>query len=912
MKNLLSSRLTAAAAISALSAFSTVMAATPVSVTASEHDGNAPEFMLDGDLSTRWSANGEGQWALFELDKAQTIDAVRVAFSKGNERTSSFELEVSVDGKKWTKVLDKQTSSGSTLDFERYQLAAPVEAKFIRYTGFGNSKSGWNSVTEFQAVNCAVEKCADTDIVHAGMGKTEAAEPVAVSSSEHDGNGPENMLDGDHATRWSSNGDGQWALFEYDKPYSFDAVRMSFHKGDERTSTFSIEASTDGENWTRVLDHAVSSGYTLKFERFDFDAPVDAKFMRIVGHGNSGSAWNSVTEFKAVNCSVNDCPSNEIITAEIIAKIEAEKVLAANSGPASKLSDWKITLPTTYGAFFGQPNEEGNLETAAEILPNGCSVDGSTFGEKTSNEYFNADKNGWHFRVPLEGGATTPNTTYIRTELRELHSWEPCGDTSLANWAYDGGTHTLGATLQINEFPAEPKKKDGVSPDRPKVVLGQIHAHDIDAATAKLLWEGADKPIRVILNKSTKKSAFSVSLGKIADPSKPWVYIIKMTGEGIELSAGGVTKLLKFGQELDHAWKKETFYFKAGLYPQIHPESGGAFDVTYSKISVEHVKRPGDFGEVVPTECNPAVFNCSNKWGVWWPVPFPKTYPPKNPQANLPPGKNFDLSEWYLSVGTDHDANGKPDDVQPQYLISGWEHPEFFHTADDGGLTIKSYIKGVRTSKNTKYVRTELREMLRRGDESIGLQGVTKNNWVFSSAPVEDQKAAGGVDGVLEATLKIDHTTTTGAPEQVGRFIIGQIHANDDEPIRLYYRKLPNHEKGFVYFMHENRNEGSDIKFDLIGEYNGNPQEPEDGIALGEVFSYRIEVVGNEMTVTIMRDGKPDVTQVVDMSESGYDAGGQYMYFKAGVYNQNNSGDPDDYAQVTFYKLETSHGQYQE
>ena len=188
MKNLLSSRLTAAAAISALSAFSTVMAATPVSVTASEHDGNAPEFMLDGDLSTRWSANGEGQWALFELDKAQTIDAVRVAFSKGNERTSSFELEVSVDGKKWTKVLDKQTSSGSTLDFERYQLAAPVEAKFIRYTGFGNSKSGWNSVTEFQAVNCAVEKCADTDIVHAGMGKTEEAEPVSLKAISNSGN----------------------------------------------------------------------------------------------------------------------------------------------------------------------------------------------------------------------------------------------------------------------------------------------------------------------------------------------------------------------------------------------------------------------------------------------------------------------------------------------------------------------------------------------------------------------------------------------------------------------------------------------------------------------------------------------------------------------------------------------------
>ncbi len=32
-----------------------------------------------------------------------------------------------------------------------------------------------------------------------------------------------------------------------------------------------------------------------------------------------------------------------------------------------------------------------------------------------------------------------------------------------------------------------------------------------------------------------------------------------------------------------------------------------------------------------------------------------------------------------------------------------------------------------------------------------------------------------------------------------------------------------------------------------------------------------------------------------------------YMYFKAGVYNQNNTGDPEDYAQATFYELAASH-----
>jgi hypothetical protein len=64
------------------------------------------------------------------------------------------------------------------------------------------------------------------------------------------------------------------------------------------------------------------------------------------------------------------------------------------------------------------------------------------------------------------------------------------------------------------------------------------------------------------------------------------------------------------------------------------------------------------------------------------------------------------------------------------------------------------------------------------------------------------------------------------------------------------------------------------------------------------------------MTVTVKRDGKKDAVQVVDMSKSGYDQGGRYMYFKVGAYNQNKSGDAEDYVQATFYKIKTSHDQY--
>lgn len=477
--------------------------------------------------------------------------------------------------------------------------------------------------------------------------------PVAIEASSHDGNGPDRLFDQDINTRWSANGDGEWAVLDYGSVHEFDAVRAAFSKGNERKSKFDILVSTDGKTWTPVLQNQESSGGVIGYERFEF-SPVQARYVKYVGHGNTSNGWNSVTELAAVKCGVNVCPSNQIITPAVIA---AEQGLIAQQKEAEKAR-----------------------QAARKDLRKG------------------------NFGVP----AVYPCQTTVK-----------CAKTAL-------------------------------------------------------------------------------------------------------------------------------------------------------------------------------------------PVP---TGLPTTPKAGNKPSQNFDLTSWYLSQPFDHDNNNRPDDVSEWDLANGYEHPDVFYTAKDGGLVFKSFVKGVRTSPNTKYARTEMREMLRRGDTSIPTKGVNKNNWVFSSAPVADQKAAGGVDGVMEATLKIDHTTTTGEAGEVGRFIIGQIHDQDDEPIRLYYRKLPNHEKGTVYFAHENTLKGTDQFFDLVGGMTG--EIGDDGIALGEKFSYRIAVKGNTLTVTVMRDGKPDVKQVVDMSQSGYDVGGKYMYFKAGVYNQNITSEMDDYVQATFYKLEKSHGTYQ-
>lgn len=275
----------------------------------------------------------------------------------------------------------------------------------------------------------------------------------------------------------------------------------------------------------------------------------------------------------------------------------------------------------------------------------------------------------------------------------------------------------------------------------------------------------------------------------------------------------------------------------------------------------------------------------------------------------------MELIDWYLSVPSDDDNSGTADSISETELANGYTNSEYFYASADNGIVMRSPSYGYKTSVNTSYVRVELREMLRRGNRSISTQGVNKNNWVFASASAQGQANAGGVDGDLRVTLAVNQVTTTGENYQIGRLVIGQIHANNDEPVRLYYRKLPGNNLGSIYFAHESRvkdSSGDNIEtyVEMIGSRSNTASNPTDGIALDEKFSYHISVNVNLLSVTISREGKSDVVANYDMSDSLYDQDGQYHYFKVGVYHLNNSSEPDEYAQATFYEIKNSHTGY--
>lgn len=116
----------------------------------------------------------------------------------------------------------------------------------------------------------------------------------AVTASGDDGNVPANTLDHDLSTRWSDEGDGVWISYDLGSAKTVGSVDLAWHKGDAREQDFEIQTSADGEEWTTRFE-GTTSGSTLRGQKYDIP-DTQARYVRIVGYGNTDNEWTSITE----------------------------------------------------------------------------------------------------------------------------------------------------------------------------------------------------------------------------------------------------------------------------------------------------------------------------------------------------------------------------------------------------------------------------------------------------------------------------------------------------------------------------------------------------------------------------------------------------------------------------------------
>lgn len=228
-----------------------------------------------------------------------------------------------------------------------------------------------------------------------------------------------------------------------------------------------------------------------------------------------------------------------------------------------------------------------------------------------------------------------------------------------------------------------------------------------------------------------------------------------------------------------------------------------------------------------------------------------------------------------------------------------------------------------------------------------------KNNWVVFKAPnagdthgtsnntrtelAQTKKWSPLTDAKLTATLKVMNVSTTGDARVAASYsvVVGQIHSADgheNEPLKIFYKKFPGHTKGSVFWHYEINTAGDDNSgrwdystavwgddFSVVGtEENTYPKEPKNGIALGEEFSYKIEVKNGIMNLTFTSDGhetksftknliaseyktKSDIPKQTQelffpIGQDGVEREKAYanegLFFKLGSYNQTNGKSP--------------------
>lgn len=261
------------------------------------------------------------------------------------------------------------------------------------------------------------------------------------------------------------------------------------------------------------------------------------------------------------------------------------------------------------------------------------------------------------------------------------------------------------------------------------------------------------------------------------------------------------------------------------------------------------------------------------------------------------------MEEWNLILGNGKNA-GQP---------NRFEHQDFFYITHDGEtdwVVYKAPNSGDThgTSNNT---RTEL---------------------------AQTKKWSPMTNATLTATLKVMNVSTTGDARVAASYavVVGQIHSADgheNEPIKIFYKKFPGHNKGSVFWHYEINTAGDDnsgrwdystavwgYDFSDVGtEENTYPEEPEDGIALGEEFSYEIEVKEGIMYLKFTSEGHesktftknlivseyttvadiPEQTQklFVPIGQGGVERENAYaaegLFFKQGAYNQTNGKSPE-------------------
>ncbi|OLZ44694.1 hypothetical protein BS329_35790 [Amycolatopsis coloradensis] len=255
----------------------------------------------------------------------------------------------------------------------------------------------------------------------------------AVRATTSDGtNQPGDSIDDNPDTRWAAPGDQQSITYDLGSPQTVTAVSIAWLLGESRVTTFDIQTSMDGTGWVTAAARVRSRLEPGQLPYFI--SQVQARYVRIVGHGNDENEWNSLTE------------------------ADVHGSTPCTPGKVLGLANWKLVLPT---ADPGTPDKRANEITQPAL-------DGYTdrwFGPTAACD-------GLRFRSAVDGVPEPITSKHPRSQLYEMTA----DGKAPAAWSSGSGTHTLTMDVAVTHLPNS----------KEAVVTGQVNDVNGDLTSFQL------------------------------------------------------------------------------------------------------------------------------------------------------------------------------------------------------------------------------------------------------------------------------------------------------------------------------------------------------------------------------------------------------------------------------------------
>lgn len=230
---------------------------------------------------------------------------------------------------------------------------------------------------------------------------------------------------------------------------------------------------------------------------------------------------------------------------------------------------------------------------------------------------------------------------------------------------------------------------------------------------------------------------------------------------------------------------------------------------------------------------------------------------------NVPPGGNFALEDWNITIPADADGGNSGDALilRPDLIAGpqGYQGRWFNTDKNDGAMTFWAPLNGA-TIGGSSSPRSELREF----------------PLIWNGAG----------SSVLDAMVKVVQVPSDGM------VIVGQVHGHGSPPlIMIYY--LYDHAAGtgqVIAKLQETPIQGPPYSKHVLAT----------GVDLGETFSYQLKVENNRAMASV--DGGEPARMAMSPAWDG-----ENFYFKAGAYLHMHGDSASEGGRVKFYRLAASH-----